>query len=402
MRPLIPGKRTPLDAAHALEGPLDLVESWKAGVRFRLARQAELARPTPSMKLQVDLKLVVFAAAFGVAGGPLGVLRSLLLLLSILWVHESSRALLARALGRSARVSLSLAGGQTEISGPELSGAAAFAFTLIGSLANVLLAGALHRVSGHAHDASWGVTLRELATGHAIWGVAQALPLLPFRAGRALSRRLPASLRSGHAIASGGLAIGAVFAFFNLPKSPVLVVALLFVAFASARAAFEAFQEEFDRQNGITRQVEEARVALDLGDPRGSLKIARAALEVARSKEQRQKLWSSVAWAGIGSRDPFVAHAGLQHLPGACLDLHLLAAYLCCCGRAAEAQDLVQEARALGQTTGETSKLLIEILFAQGDREGALAVTQADAALLSDRDRRAVMLALDAPAETSS
>lgn len=397
MRSLIPGKQTSLGSARSLVGPLDLVEVWKLRVRTALARQAELNGPEPKLRVRLDVRLVLFGALFGLAGGPFGTVRTLVLLLSILLVHELSRAALARALGRSARVSISLAGGRTEISGPELRGSAAFAFTVIGSLANLLLAAVLQLAGRHSHDPAFGQVLRELGTGHAIWGIAQAVPLLPFRAGSELARRLPPALRSGHAIASGGLALGAVFALFNLPKSPLLFGALLFVLISSARSAYEAFQEEFDRQRGIESRLEEARAALADGDPRRCIAITQAALALARSKEQRQKSWTTLAWAGIGSRDPFLAHAGLQHLPEACLDVHLLAAYLCCCNRTFEAQELLREARRLGQWSAENSKLLIDILFTQGDRIGALAVTEADAAILSDDDRRLILLALARP-----
>ncbi|HEY0468471.1 MAG TPA: hypothetical protein VGC79_29950, partial [Polyangiaceae bacterium] len=345
----------------------------------------------------IDVRLVLFAALFGLAGGPFGSVRALVLLLSILLVHELSRAALARGLGRSARVSISLAGASTEISGPELRGSAAFAFTLIASLANVALGFGLQLASQRIHHPAFGLALHELGTGHLVWGIAQALPLLPFRAGSELARRLPPPLRSGHAIASGGLAIGAVFASFNLPKSPMLFLALMLVAVSSARAACEAFQEEFDRKRGAPGKLEQARAALAAGEHRLCIAIAHAELALARSKDQRQKLWLTFAWAGIGSRDPFLAHAGLQQLPVACLDVHLLAAYLCCCNRTSEALELLQEARRLGQRTAETSKLLIETLFAQGDRVGVLAVTEADAAILSESDRRLALLALARP-----
>jgi len=397
MRSLIPGKQTEFGSDRTVTGRLDLVEAWKLNVRAMLARQAELNGPEPKLRVRVDARLVLFGALFGLAGGPLGTLRVLVLLLSILLVHELSRAGLARALDRSARVSLSLAGSRTEISGPELRGSAAFAFTIIGSLANVAIAAVLMVASRRVHAPGFSLALRELGNGHAIWGIAQVMPLLPFRAGSELARRLPPHLRSGHAIASGGLAIGAVFAIFNLPKSPLLFLALLFVAISSTRAAYEAFQEEFDRQSDINGKLEEARAALSAGEHRRSIALVRAALAVARSKEQRQKLWATFAWAGIGSRDPFMAHAALQHLPDARLDVHLLAAYLHCCNRTLEAQELLQEARRLGQWTTETSKLLIDILFAQGDRTAALAVSEADAAILSDDDRRLVRFALARP-----
>ena len=395
MPPLIRSKRGSLGSAKAnLSGPLDLVEQWQIRVRSRLARNADLAGMRPTAALHVDLRVVVFAAAFGLMGGPFAAIRALVSLLSILLVHEGSRAVLARGLGRSSRSSISLAGGQTEISGPELRGAAALAFTLIGSLSNVLVAVALRAVSQRLHDPAWALAIRDLSTGHAVWGIAQALPLLPFRAGTELARRLSPSLRSGHAIASGGLAVGAVFGIFSLPRSPLLIFALIFVAISSLRAAREAFREEFDRQHGVLLQLEQARAALAAGEPRRALLVARNSLALARSAEQRQNLWSTFAWAGIGDRDPFAAHAALQQLPEARLDVHLLAAYLSCCNRNLEAQELLEEARRLGQRSKETSKLLIEVLFAQGDRAGALTVVEADAALLSPEDRQSALAAL--------
>jgi len=399
MRPLIPSKRGSLDSAQAhLSASLDLVELWKSRIRSKLARRAELEGAEPKMRIHIDFRVILFAAAFGLAGGPFGAIRSLVTLLSVLLVHETSRAALARWLGRSARVTISLAGGQTELSGPALRGAAAFGFTVVGSLANVLLALVLHARSRYVHDPAWALVLRDLGTAHAIWGIAQALPLVPFRAGTELARRLPSSFRLGHALASGGLAVAAVF-IFRLPNSPFLLVGLLFIAISAARAAHEAFKADFDRRSGIASKLDEAGSALKAGNHRQAMAIARTALELSRSNEQRQGLWSTVAWAGIGDGDPFAAHAGLQHLTEASLDVHLLASYLVCCNRTFEAQQLLLEARQLGNRSPETSKLLIEVLFAQGDLAGALAVTDDDVGLLSEQDRRAALFALATASE---
>ncbi len=222
----------------------------------------------------------------------------------------------------------------------------------------------------------------------------------PFAPGASLRGGCRRTCDSSHALASGGLAIGAVFALVSLPPSPILLLALSLIAVSSARAAYEALQQEFDRQRGVAGKLEQARAALAAGDPRRSIAISHAALAVARSKGQREKLWITFTWASIVSRDPHLAHAALQHLPETCLDVHLLAAYLFCCNRTFEAEELLQEARRLGQRSAETSKLLIEILFAQGDRAGALAVTEADAAILSDHDRRLALLALTEPEGT--
>ncbi|HEY3253554.1 MAG TPA: hypothetical protein VGJ91_06385, partial [Polyangiaceae bacterium] len=162
MRSLIPGKQTSLASAQTLVGPLDLVDAWKLHVRTTLARWAELNGAEPKLRVRVDARLVLFAALFGLAGGPFGTVRALVLLLSILLLHELSRGALARALGRSARVSISLAGGRTEISGPELHGGTAFAFTVVGSVANVALAGVLQLASRRVHDPALGRALDEL------------------------------------------------------------------------------------------------------------------------------------------------------------------------------------------------------------------------------------------------
>ena len=70
--------------------------------------------------------------------------------------------------------------------------------------------------------------------------------------------------------------------------------------------------------------------------------------------------------------------------------------------RDAEAEQLLREARDKGCRSLETSKLLIELLFARGDNAGALALAEADAELLSAQDRSALAAALshELPAQT--
>jgi hypothetical protein len=69
------------------------------------------------------------------------------------------------------------------------------------------------------------------------------------------------------------------------------------------------------------------------------------------------------------------------------------------CKRGLEALELLQEARRLAQYGAETSKLLIDVLFALGDRVSAVAVVEDDAGLLSDEDRRLALLALNTTSE---
>lgn len=73
---------------------------------------------------------------------------------------------------------------------------------------------------------------------------------------------------------------------------------------------------------------------------------------------------------------PFLTHLPLQHLPPADIDRHLLASYLSCCNRSAEAEELLREARTQGYRSAETSKLSIELLSARADHADARALAE--------------------------
>jgi hypothetical protein len=368
----------------------DLVEVWKAQVRAGASGQWQTADAKPSVRFSISFGFVLLAGLLGAGSGRYGSFRALVMLGSILLVHESARALLARAFDRSSRVSVTIAGGQTAISGPPLRGGLAFGVASIGSLANVLAALALRATAQRVHEPALATFLHQAAFGHAIWGIAQAVPLAPFRLGAELARHLPPSLRRTHAIASGGLAIGAAVAIFNFAKVPLLTFALAFIALSAIRTAYDALQEDRDEQSGVAQRSNDAGAELSAGNAERAIVIARAALEDARSLTQRRKLWKTLAWSGIDQRDPFLTHLALQHLPPADIDLHLLCSYLTCCNRGAEAEELLREARNQGYRSAEASKLLIELLFARGDQAGALAVAEADCGLLSAQDRSAI------------
>jgi hypothetical protein len=386
-----------LRTAAARSSP-DLVEVWKARARASLLKTTRDGKPRVSW--HVSFGFVLVAGLLGAGTGRFGSWRSLALLASVLLVHESARALLCRTFGRSCHVSISIFGGQTEVSGPPLDGSPGLAVATVGSLANALVALLLFIFAQRTHDPSWATELRELSVGHALWAAAQALPLAPFRLGAELARHLSPSLRRTHAIASGGLAVGLVVAIFRLPKLPLLTFTLTFVALSVVRVAFDAIKEERDEQTGVDEKSSEAEAALAAGDVSHAIRIARGALDVARSIDQRHKLWRTLAWAAIAQSDPFLAHLALQHLPQADVDLYLLCSYLMICGRNSEAEELLQEARGRGQRSPETSKQLIELLFSRGDRVGARALSEHDADLLSPADQRviAAALALSRPA----
>jgi hypothetical protein len=169
------------------------------------------------------------------------------------------------------------------------------------------------------------------------------------------------------------------------------------------RSAYEALQEDADQRLGVAQRSQAARAELARGNAERAISIARAALEDARSLTVRRELWNTLAWSGIQQRDPFLTHLALQNLPPADIELYLVASYLSCCNRQGEAEQLLREARDHGCRSREASKLLIELLFARGDRAGALALAATDERLLSVQDWRALSAVFsdELPAQTA-
>ena len=180
----------------------------------------------------------------------------------------------------------------------------------------------------------------------------------------------------------------------ELSKAQSSLALLGYAAFAALKAAREAYAEIYDRRSGVEDSAAKARALVLGGNPRRAATLARSGLELARSGNHRRALWTTLAWSGIAERDPFLAHTALLHLPSDAIDVHLLASYLNSCNRVEEALDLLRDARHLGARQAETSKLLIDLLFARGDYAEARAVAQSDAAILTLEDRRAVDAAL--------
>jgi hypothetical protein len=172
--------------------------------------------------------------------------------------------------------------------------------------------------------------------------------------------------------------------------------------FSTLRSAYEAFKEDCDERSGVVQKSYAAGDELARGNAKRAIIIARAALEEARSRGQLRELWKILAWSGIQERDPFLTHLAVQNLPPADIDLHLVSAYLRCCNRDAEAEQLLREARDHGCRSREATKLLIELAYARGDHAGARALAKTDAALLSAQDRSALAAAFshESPAQT--
>jgi len=371
----------------------DPVEGWKRHVRSAIA-DASPDPARPLLKLRVTSGFVILAALIGAPHGLVGSLATLAILSSVLLVHELSRAFTAGGLGRSSRTVISASGGRTELFGAPLRGVEVALFATIGSAANAVVAIVAMGIShlGAPHEAM--ELLRALAFAHAVWAGAQLLPVVPFRAGIAIGSSLSPSARFAHAAASSVLLATAFFFVGGWLKAPLLLAVLALSLLASASLVREAYRECSDAHCGADAIAPAAEARLSEGASEKAAELAEQGLAVSLSERIRTRLLQTLTWAQIGRQDPFRAHGALLQLPTHAIDLHLLAAYLSCCNRADEAVALLEEARAAGHRSPETTKLLAELLFRRGERALVLALATSDAGLLSAEDRTAIEAAL--------
>jgi len=317
-----------------------------------------------------------------------------LVLLTVLLVHELPRAIVARLLGRSSRVVLSETGGKTAVSGAPLTGKAALGFALIGSFANLLVAVTALALLHSGLPASAAPLLKLMAAGHTVWGVAQLLPIVPFRAGALLSTRLPGSMRFSHAAASfaflGVLGVAAV----TRSKAPPLLILLVPGALAALRILKKAHAEHHDHVKGVEALAARAELLVAEGNARLAGKLAEQGLTSVRSPACRARLWACCAWAAIAEHDPFRAHRALGELPMQVVDVHLVGSYLNCCNRTDEAVALLEQARKAGDRSLATTKLLIELHFRLGNLQTISELKRSESAILTTADKSAIDAAL--------
>ncbi len=367
---------------------VDIVDEWKACARANVAASFE-ARPR--IRLRATKPFIVVAALIGAPGGPASAIAMVGLLASLLLVHELPRAVFARARGRGACVVLSARGGDTAVIGPPMRGADAVVFQMIGSATNAAVA--LAAFAGIRAGLGGAAALGEIALAHAVWGGVQALPLLPFRVGRAIAARTPPGLRLAHAALSLAvelfMAIGSLVVGTTLPWVLATVAAVASVA--GVVEASGAWKDDRARVPAITGAIESL---LSHGDARGASVRVKQALAAARSPAARSRLLTLAAWAAIGRQDPYLAHQAVGRLSPKQLDIHLVAAYLACCNRTGEAIALLEEGRRMGQRSRETTKLLVDLRFRGGDRQGALSLARQDRHLLSPGEWDALERAL--------
>lgn len=369
----------------------DLVEAWKRVARARMARESGSGRPR--IAVNITLGFMLLCALAGLAPGGTGPLFSLALLSSVMLVQELPRALVARSFGRSSRVTLCAIGGETAVYGPALRGGVAASLELAGPLCNAVVALAgfalVPRATGTPH-APW---LGALALSHGAWCAGQVLPVLPFRVGRALARRFTTSQRVLHSATSVGcmFVLGGAAEWAHLPA---LLPLLALAAFASASSLGRVLPEWWDERYGAAVLAAEAEAKLSAGDANAGAALAERGLISARATRLRKRLWTTLAWSAIGMRDPLLAHHAMCHLSEDELDFYLVAAYLSCCNRVAEAEQLLVEARRLGHRDRDTTRLLLDLHFRGGDSKAVLELVRADERLLAPDDWQAIEAAL--------
>jgi hypothetical protein len=364
---------------------LDAVEGWKALARAHLGkRKAE----GPRIDLRFGAGFVLLGALIGTPFGASAALFVPAALASVVLVQELSRALLLRSFGHSSVVHVSMTGARTESSGPPLTGSQAAAFAAVGVPANILAAALFFAIGRYASIGGATRFLDVLALWHGAWGIAQALPSLPFRAGEALHHRLRPALRFAHAMAS---VVFQAVAFFSVVQSMPAMLPLAFLPVAAAMSGLSrSHAEASDREAGIQNASAMARASLAAGEPARALQIAETALERARSENERTRLWETVAWAAVGKGDPFRAHQALGKLPPSSFEPYLVAAYLTTCNRLEEAAALLEEARGAGRRSAEQTKLLLDLCLRRGDARRARELAREDAELLSPDEQTAV------------
>jgi hypothetical protein len=362
--------------------PQDPVESWKESALAQ-ALDAEGRPLHPRVGLELSIGFAVTGMIAGLPFGAGGPALVTLALSSVVLVPELARAAWLRQWGTSSFVIVSAGGAGIETLGPKPAGLKGVLSVLVGPLANLLLAALLGLVSLRLPGAI-GATVRTLSFWHAAWGAAQVLPLAPFALGMAIQRRLRGAYAVVHQGFSTKVAIlgGLVVAKLFPITFPLVILALS----GAVRGFVICYQAAADEKDGIPAQMRQADALVSSGETREALRLAQRALSRARSPDFRARLWKCLAWAAIGQGDAFVAHRSLGTLPRRQLDVHLVASYLAACGRGEEALALLERARAVGQRSRETTKLLLDVLLRRGEMVRARRIAREDRALLTSAE----------------
>ncbi|HVU04989.1 MAG TPA: hypothetical protein VHE30_24730 [Polyangiaceae bacterium] len=343
----------------------------------------------------MSLGFVLLCASVGSTHGFSGSVAALLALGSVLATHEVPRALVCRAYGVSCKVALTASGGLLEREPASMGRLSRFLVATIGAVANGSMALVLHLVARRLSAAPEEL-LGVLSKLHVAWAGLSLLPLSPFDVGKALLERAAPETRFTFSVASSMLVVAVAAGVLSVPLEPLFIGLCGLVLFAAAHAVVESYRDFSDVRSGALQRARDAELALDAGESRRAMGLARAGLEIALAKTVRERLHRTLAWAAIAESDPFAAHLALQGLPPESRDVYLVASYLTTCNRTEEAVALLESARGVGHRSRETTKLLADLLFRRGDREAVHGLAEADRNLLSQADLDAIQGALAA------
>jgi hypothetical protein len=339
--------------------------------------------------MHVTPGFLIVAVVSGLALQGIGVVVSIIVFGATLFVHELARAILAWRLGRSCTICIDGTGGDTELSGAPFKGAAGVLFALVGSCANLFVAGLALLVLRRGVDAGAAPVFRLVFLSQGVWGSVQLLPLVPFRIGQIIAAREAPILRAIQAIWSAVILFG--LGVRVVERGYGAVFALVIFAFAaSVRTLGRTSRELLEVRAGMDHVGRQVDLALAEGRPKEAASLATLALAQVRSHRRREALLKALAWAGIGQADPFLAHSALLQLRPGAIDVHLLTSYLACCNRVEEAIELLEEARFSDYATPESTRLLVDLHFRMGDRAAVLALARSEDTSLSVEDRRAI------------
>jgi hypothetical protein len=354
----------------------------------------------PRLRVKVTLGFFSIAALVACAGSrPAPLLIAVLL--GVALVQELPRALLARCSGRSARVSIDMLGGDTEVSGATPSPGLKFGLAIVGSLVSLALGG-LYLLGAswlaHAPSASF---VSEAGRLHVLWGAAHLLPFAPFKLGMLVASHCSGWARAKHALTSLLFALTLSCSVLGKLGSPLVFVALLLLIWACCRNVLESLAAARDDALEVDQQLDKIEALTLEGETRRAVVLGQHLREVVRSAPLKARLGRALAWAAIGDGDGAIAVEALVKLPPAAVDLYLLCSALGAGNRAAEAIALLEAARAKGIQGSETTKLLVDLYYRERRFEDVASLAATAGSFLSATELAQIEVAL-ASAQPSS
>ncbi|HEX2732459.1 MAG TPA: site-2 protease family protein [Polyangiaceae bacterium] len=306
-----------------------------------------------------------------------GLLLMAVMFCSIL-VHELGHALMARAFGLPAQITLHMMGGATGFpSAPKLTRGRDILVSLAGPGAGLLLACVAWIASKWIAPDAWSDTgaesLAPLATLmvslvwiNLVWSVLNLMPVMPFDGGRVLA----AALGPTRQVAAGGisLTVGLLLAVW------LFKVGSVFPAVLFATAALSSFMRMRQSNSApprvddhiLARVLEAAEAALKAEQFQQASALAHRVLTNTTAADLGRRALATLLWARLGAGDAAGARALLLSAPERAVDRYLAAAVYEATDELDSAKRLLSEARSQGDARVQVTALLVKILLRQG------------------------------------